>query len=169
MKKKVFSLVVCTLLITILFSFSATAKKCERNLPPDTPTVDIPENVIKGHWIFIKTITTDPDNDNVYVYWDWDDGTNSGWLGPYTSGHEICENHLEGCPLYIRHIAIGDPAKETLKLVEDEGVDMIVMATHGRSGIGRWALGSVADRVIRHSKAPVLMVRASKRPASRKS
>ncbi len=38
--------------------------------------------------------------------------------------------------------------------------DLIIMATHGRSGISRWVLGSVADRVLRSSCVPVLMVRA---------
>ncbi len=37
-------------------------------------------------------------------------------------------------------------------------VDLIMMSTHGRSGPSRWALGSVADRVIRHSPIPVLIV-----------
>lgn len=39
-------------------------------------------------------------------------------------------------------------------------VDLIVIATHGRSGITRWAMGSVADRILRSSCAPVLMIRA---------
>lgn len=40
------------------------------------------------------------------------------------------------------------------------GVDLIIMATHGRSGISRWVWGSVADRVLRSSSVPVLIVRA---------
>lgn len=40
------------------------------------------------------------------------------------------------------------------------GVDLIIMATHGRSGISQWAFGSVADRIIRSAKVPVLLVRA---------
>jgi nucleotide-binding universal stress UspA family protein len=39
-------------------------------------------------------------------------------------------------------------------------VDLIVMASHGRSGVSRWVLGSVAERLVRHSCVPVLMVRA---------
>ena len=39
------------------------------------------------------------------------------------------------------------------------GDALVVMATHGRSGVGRWALGSVTDRVVRHSRGPVLVVR----------
>lgn len=40
------------------------------------------------------------------------------------------------------------------------GADLIVVATHGRSGISRWAYGSVTDRILRSSCIPVLMVRA---------
>jgi hypothetical protein len=35
----------------------------------------------------------DPDGDTVFCLWDWGDGTSSGWLGPYTSGEEICVTH----------------------------------------------------------------------------
>jgi nucleotide-binding universal stress UspA family protein len=39
-------------------------------------------------------------------------------------------------------------------------IDLIVMASHGRSGVSRWVLGSIAERMVRHSCVPVLMVRA---------
>lgn len=39
-------------------------------------------------------------------------------------------------------------------------IDLIIIATHGRSGVSRWVMGSVADRVLRSSCVPVLMVRA---------
>jgi nucleotide-binding universal stress UspA family protein len=38
--------------------------------------------------------------------------------------------------------------------------DLIAMSTHGRSGIGRWLLGSIAEKVVRHSSRPVLLMRA---------
>jgi len=38
---------------------------------------------------------------------------------------------------------------------------LVAMCTHGRSGVGRWVLGSVTDRVVRHSGDPVLVMRAS--------
>lgn len=53
----------------------------------------------------------------------------------------------------------GQPAKEILKLAEEEWVDLIVMGTLGRSGIEKFILGSVADKVIRGSRIPVLVVR----------
>jgi nucleotide-binding universal stress UspA family protein len=53
----------------------------------------------------------------------------------------------------------GQPAKEILKLAEEQSFDLIVMGTLGRSGIEKFLLGSVADKVIRGSKIPVLTVR----------
>lgn len=53
----------------------------------------------------------------------------------------------------------GYPATAILDEVGDTGDSLVVMATHARSGIGRWVLGSVTDRVVRHSAGPVLVVR----------
>ncbi len=44
---------------------------------------------------------------------------------------------------------------------EQSNIDLILIATHGRSGVGRWLLGSVADRVLRSSRVPVFMVNAA--------
>lgn len=53
----------------------------------------------------------------------------------------------------------GDGAAEALvDLSHDEDIRMIVIATHGRSGLERWRLGSVTERVVRHSEAPVLVI-----------
>ncbi len=51
-------------------------------------------------------------------------------------------------------------APETiLEFAESIGADLIAMSTHGRSGLARWLIGSVAERVVRGSKVPVLLVR----------
>lgn len=55
--------------------------------------------------------------------------------------------------------AFGDPADEIVAYGEREHVDLVVMATHGRTGLARVLLGSVAERVLRGSHVPVLMVR----------
>jgi nucleotide-binding universal stress UspA family protein len=55
----------------------------------------------------------------------------------------------------------GDAASEIIDLAAKTANSLIVMSTHGRSGIGRWLLGSVADKAIQHSRAPVLLIRAS--------
>lgn len=53
----------------------------------------------------------------------------------------------------------GQPAQTLLDVEESEPVDLVVMASHGFGGIERFAFGSVADRILRHGKAPVLVVR----------
>ncbi len=54
----------------------------------------------------------------------------------------------------------GRAAETILDYAEKNGVDLIIISTHGRSGISRWAFGSVADRVVRHSPIPVLVISA---------
>ncbi len=54
----------------------------------------------------------------------------------------------------------GDPAMAILDRCESEEIDWVVMASHGRSGLGRWLLGSVATKVVRGSRRPVLIVNA---------
>jgi nucleotide-binding universal stress UspA family protein len=56
-------------------------------------------------------------------------------------------------------LTVGHPADEILRYTEENNVDLILMASHGRSGIRRWAMGSVADKILRASKAPVFLVR----------
>ena len=75
--------------------------------------------------------------------------------------NEICEKYLDGCPLYVRHIATGDAAEEILKLAEKENVDMVVMASHGRKG--HFHFGSVAEKVVKNSPVPTVTVPISSR------
>ncbi len=53
---------------------------------------------------------------------------------------------------------MGPPKEEILKVAEDVGADLIVMGTHGRTGLLNLLLGSVAEYVIKHSKIPVMVV-----------
>jgi nucleotide-binding universal stress UspA family protein len=55
-------------------------------------------------------------------------------------------------------IVEGKPSDEILNYADKNQVDLIIMSTHGSSGLTRWAFGSVADKVIRHSPVPVLVV-----------
>ncbi len=54
----------------------------------------------------------------------------------------------------------GDPAGEVIEHERECGCDLVVMSTHGRSGIARWVFGSVADRILRGGTIPVLLVRS---------
>ena len=62
----------------------------------------------------------------------------------------------------VRRTVVGDAAGAILDQSHSEGVDLIAMATHGRSGFSRWMLGSVAERVLRHAGVPLLLVRAER-------
>ena len=69
---------------------------------------------------------------------------------------QVCEKYLDGCPLYIKHVAVGDPAKEILKLIEAEKVDIVVMASHGAEGSFRF--GSTTEKVLKASPVPVTVI-----------
>ena len=55
-------------------------------------------------------------------------------------------------------VSEGNPADAIIEYAEKNGVDLIVMSTHGRSGVTRFAMGSVTDKVIRTAVQPVLVV-----------
>jgi nucleotide-binding universal stress UspA family protein len=55
---------------------------------------------------------------------------------------------------------VGRVAERLIDYCMDERVDLIIIVTHGRSGITRWVRGSVADRILRTSLIPVMMIRA---------
>jgi nucleotide-binding universal stress UspA family protein len=57
-------------------------------------------------------------------------------------------------------VLLGNPVEEIIIYAKHLGCDLIVISSHGRSGVSRWTHGSVADRVFRGSPVPVLMVRA---------
>ena len=86
---------------------------------------------------------------------------------------EDAEEYLDGVATRIRDQGISEVRSEALignagsaivDLARAADDPLVVMATHGRSGIGRWVLGSVADRVVRHGPGPVLVVRPDQAP-----
>jgi nucleotide-binding universal stress UspA family protein len=66
---------------------------------------------------------------------------------------------LEGAVL-SHAVLEGKVAEALAQWAEQNGVDLIVIASHGRSGISRWVMGSVADRLLRSVCVPVMMIRA---------
>ncbi len=71
---------------------------------------------------------------------------------------QIVQNQLRGIThsLILRY---GNPAEQIIAAERELGVDLVVMATHGRTGISHLLFGSVAERVVRESVCPVLTVR----------
>jgi nucleotide-binding universal stress UspA family protein len=73
-------------------------------------------------------------------------------------GEELRQQGVSSVDERLLH---GQPAAAIIDFALEVEANLVVMTTHGRSGIGRWALGSVTDRVVRHCGDPVLVVRAS--------
>ena len=88
----------------------------------------------------------------------------------YDAQRKWTEETLEACAEQLRQSGIktswrvqaGAPHEEIVRTAEEEHADMIVMGTHGRGGLNRMVLGSVAERVIRLARCPVLTVRQLK-------
>ncbi|WP_396611429.1 universal stress protein [Haloferax sp. S1W] len=58
----------------------------------------------------------------------------------------------------------GTPHRAILDYIDDAGIDLVVMGTHGRRGVERYLIGSVTERVLRLSDAPVFTIRAKETP-----
>lgn len=58
------------------------------------------------------------------------------------------------------HILAGDPSEKLVELAQTIGADLIVMSTHGTSSIAHLLLGDIAEKVARHARCPVLLIRA---------
>jgi nucleotide-binding universal stress UspA family protein len=88
---------------------------------------------------------------------------------PYHRSHETLTSYLQTASAAYAHpdvtiqaeVVPGDPASVIVDTAEAEDVDLIVMSTHGRTGLSRWVLGSVAVKVLRCAPCPVLVVRGT--------
>jgi nucleotide-binding universal stress UspA family protein len=86
----------------------------------------------------------------------------------YKDALEELRQRLEGPDLKLAievDLRQGDAANEIVAAADDWRTDLIVMGTHGRGGLGRLLLGSVAEAVMRHAPCPVLTVKTPDTPA----
>ena len=60
---------------------------------------------------------------------------------------------------FTHRLSMGDPAGEIVRIATDEGAELIVLGTHGRTGVTRLLMGSVAEVVVRRAPCPVLVYR----------
>jgi nucleotide-binding universal stress UspA family protein len=72
------------------------------------------------------------------------------------------EKELKEKGLNVTNVVISgsDAATEIIELCKRTGIDLVVMSTHGRSGLGRWVFGNVAEKVLRHGETPLLLIHA---------
>ncbi len=73
---------------------------------------------------------------------------------------ELCERVFEGVPCKTAVVLCANAAQGITDYAEKEDVDLIVISTHGRSGLAGLLIGSVAERVVRHAPCPVLTLRS---------
>lgn len=68
---------------------------CTLSMPPETPEAPIgPTSGVTGVEYFFEANTTDPEGDDIYYWFEWGDGENSGWVGPYSSGEPGSAGHI---------------------------------------------------------------------------
>jgi nucleotide-binding universal stress UspA family protein len=94
-----------------------------------------------------------------------------GWIGwvreARQEAHREAQRYLEALQRELDQqgvtvrILLRDtaPAEDILDVASAEAIDLIVMSSHGRGGLARWVFGSVAEKVVRHSPCPVLIIR----------
>jgi nucleotide-binding universal stress UspA family protein len=78
----------------------------------------------------------------------------------------LAQDYLEGVAAGLREQGLpvqtetveGKPYLEIIRFAEEKGIDLIIMSTRGHSGLSRWLLGSVTDRVVRGATVPLLLV-----------
>lgn len=96
----------------------------------------------------------------------WGPGSADDWLTTAERRSEtVLENATESAADVSREIttdsAVGRPAKTIVEYVEENDIDHVVIGSHGRDGIARVLLGSVAETVVRRAPVPVTVVRST--------
>jgi nucleotide-binding universal stress UspA family protein len=71
---------------------------------------------------------------------------------------EFANTYFKGYPTCKTRVVLGDAAEEILAYINSEGVDLVIIGTHGRKGLERVFFGSVAERVVKKSPVPVLSI-----------
>jgi universal stress protein A len=72
---------------------------------------------------------------------------------------QFCHPLVEHYRKITYHIRRGDPFEAILEATEDLLTDLVVLATHGRTGVKRLVIGNVAEKIVRHAPCPVLTVK----------
>jgi nucleotide-binding universal stress UspA family protein len=134
-----------------------TSKLAEAAIPyAEELAVKLGSEIILAH---VKTTADAPDNNEHRVYMskvttELEQRIKKSPALPHGEKIKVMSVIL-GKPEVINH-----PAEEILDYAEKENISIILIATHGRTGVSRWALGSTANNIARVSKKPVLLIRA---------
>lgn len=97
-------------------------------------------------------------------------GVNPYWEPVYEIMYESLNKQGEQAVNYVKSLGEmkrvpvepvlldGHPAEKLIRYAEEEGMDIVIMGTHGKKGLDRLLLGSVAGNLVRHSKVPVMVI-----------
>lgn len=72
---------------------------------------------------------------------------------------QFCHETVQHLPDVRYHVRRGDPFEAILEAAEDFATELVVLATHGRTGLKRLVIGNVAEKIVRHAPCPVLTVK----------
>ncbi len=75
---------------------------------------------------------------------------------------EFVDQYFSDYPDKEAAVVAGDASEEINKYIESQGIDLVIMGTHGRKGMDKIIFGSVADRVVKTAPVPVLVVNPHK-------
>lgn len=120
-------------------------------------------NATRAHLLLLQVVQA-PDAGSKRILWSSEaeaDAVLARWCADAEHYLRQTANVLQemGVTTEVRAV-LGDPDKVIHNLVADEAIDLIVMSTHGRSGLSRWYYGSVANKVMRSVGCPLLLVRS---------
>jgi len=74
----------------------------------------------------------------------------------------VASQYLSECGAISLIVKHGDSHREIVKFAQEENIDLVIISTHGRTGIAHVLMGSVAEKVVRYSPIPVLSVKPAK-------
>ncbi|OYT29665.1 hypothetical protein B6U98_01690 [Thermoplasmatales archaeon ex4572_165] len=117
--------------------------RTENPLPPDRPTGET--NIKTGQEYTFSTVTTDPDDGNIIYWFDWGDGTNSGWIGPFNSGRMGVSSHMWNEPGTYEITVIAQNMKGLLSGLS-EPLNITV------EGLQVFLLGKVDSRTVKENE-----------------
>ena len=72
--------------------------------------------------------------------------------------YEFVDEHFKEFPRTETAVVAGDAAEKIIEYIEDQHIDLVIMGTHGRKGMDKIIFGSVAERVVKMSPVPVMIV-----------
>ena len=74
----------------------------------------------------------------------------------------LCKEYFDPYPDLVKRLVSGDPAEQILQTIRDEGIDLVIVGTHGRGGLEHFIFGSVAEKVVKQSPVPVMVINPDK-------